>query len=230
MSASSSASNMSLRTKKVSLKTGRGRKTSSQRWLRRHFNDPYVQQAHAQGYRSRAAFKILEIHQKYKLFKPGQVIMDLGAAPGGWSQVVAPLIKANPQKGQIFAIDLIAVDPIEGVTFLQGDFLDLNIQKQFETITGTKVDIVMSDMAAQTTGHASTDHTRTRMLAEAAFSFAQNALKEGGTFVTKVFAGGTHQDLLLQLKRSFASVKHFKPHSSRKESPEVYVICQGFQK
>jgi 23S rRNA (uridine2552-2'-O)-methyltransferase len=220
----------SIRVKKVQLKNARGRKTSSQRWLRRHFNDPYVQQAQRQGYRSRAAFKILEIDTKFKLFKPGHVVVDLGAAPGGWSQIAAKAITANTQSNSLFAIDLLPVEPIPGMNYIQGDFLDLANQKKLVSLTGNQVDVVLSDMAAQTTGHASTDHTRTRALAEAAFSFAQNVLKEGGTFVTKVFAGGTHQELLIQLKQDFKSVKHYKPPASRKESPEVYVVCQGFQR
>lgn len=222
--------NPSFRAKKVSLKKARGRKNSSQRWLQRHFNDPYVQQAQQKGYRSRAAFKLLEIDAKYKLFKPGQVVVDLGAAPGGWSQIVVQAIKANAQAPTLFAIDLLPVEPLAGMTYVQGDFLDREIQNQMKSLTHHAVDIVLSDMAAQTTGHASTDHIRTRALAEAGFSFAREVLKEGGAFITKVFAGGTHQELLVQLKQSFKSVKHFKPPASRKESSEVYVICQGFHR
>jgi 23S rRNA (uridine2552-2'-O)-methyltransferase len=230
MKSASTGVNSSFRAKTVTLKKARGRKTSSQRWLMRHLNDPYVQQAQIQGYRSRAAFKILEIDAKYKLFKPGQIVTDLGAAPGGWSQVVAKVIKADVNPDHLFAIDLLPVEPLPGMAFIQGDFLDRATQQHMLSLTGNKVDVVISDMAAQTTGHASTDHIRTKALAESAFSFAQQVLKEGGSFITKVFAGGTHQELLVQLKKAFATVKHFKPPASRKESPEVYVVCQGFRR
>ncbi len=213
----------------VRLKTARGRKSSSQRWLTRQLNDPYVQQARTQGYRSRAAFKLDEIDQKYRIFKPGQTIVDLGAAPGGWSQIALEKLTTLKTRGRIFAIDLINMDPLAGVDFFTGDFLDKEIQENFRTHVPQGVDIVMSDLAASTTGNSRTDHLRTIFLAEAAFFFARDFLKEGGTFVAKVFQGGTDASLLGELKKSFKTVKHFKPPASRKESPEMYVIAQGFK-
>jgi 23S rRNA (uridine2552-2'-O)-methyltransferase len=221
-------SQSSFRAKTILVKKSRGRKASSQRWLHRHLNDPYVQRAKEQGYRSRAVFKILEIHEKFHLFKPGMRIGDLGAAPGSWSQAVAPLVLA-PQKGNVFAIDILPMEPPEGVTFVQGDFLDEQVQKYFQSLISEPLDILLSDMAAPTTGHATTDHIRTSLLADAAFSFARQNLRVGGTFIAKVFSGGTHQDLLTELKERFSTIKHFKPASSRKESPELYVICQGLK-
>jgi 23S rRNA (uridine2552-2'-O)-methyltransferase len=214
----------------VRLKTARGRKNSSQRWLMRQLNDPYVQQAKAKGYRSRAAFKIIEIDEKHKIFKAGNTVVDLGAAPGGWSQIALERISTSKLKGRIFAIDLLEMDGIAGVEFFKGDFLDREIQTQFRALIPDGVDVVMSDMAASTTGHSNTDHIRTIALAEAAFSFARDFLKEGGTFIAKVFQGGTDAVLLVQLKASFKTVKHFKPPASRKESPEMYVVAQGFRK
>lgn len=216
----------------VKLKTARGRKNSSQRWLQRQLNDPYVQRAQSEGMRSRAAYKLLEIQEKFHVIKPGMVVVDLGAAPGGWSQVAARLLhagKGGQTGGCIYAIDLLEMDTLEDVLFIQGDFLDLEIKARFEAEIPHKVDVVMSDMAAVTTGHSNTDHLRTMMLAEAAFSFARAHLKVGGSFLTKVFAGGTHKELLNQLKNAFETVRHFKPPASRKESPETYVVCMGFR-
>ena len=214
----------------VRLKTARGRKPSSQQWLNRQLNDPYVRQAKEQGYRSRAAFKLLEIDQKYKIFKPGQIVVDLGAAPGGWSQIVRKKISSPRTKGRIIGIDLLEIEPITGVELYVGDFLDPDIQAHFRTAVPHDIDVVISDMAASTTGNSTTDHIRTILLAEAAYLFAKDFLRQGGTFITKVFQGGTDETLLLQLKQSFKVVKHFKPPASRKESPEMYVIAQGFRR
>ena len=227
---SSSPSSTSGRSFHVRLKTARGRKPSSQQWLNRQLNDPYVRQAKEQGYRSRAAFKLWEIDQKYKIFKPGQVVVDLGAAPGGWSQIVKKRVTSPRTHGRIIAIDLLDIEPIPGVEMFVGDFLNTEVQTHFRTIVPQDVDIIISDMAASTTGNSTTDHIRTTMLAEAAYLFAKDFLRSGGIFVTKVFQGGTDETLLLQLKQSFKTVKHFKPPASRKESPEMYVIAQGFRK
>jgi 23S rRNA (uridine2552-2'-O)-methyltransferase len=213
----------------VHLKTALGRKISSQRWLQRHLNDPYVQEAQARGYRSRAAFKFLEINEKYTLIHPHDIIVDLGAAPGGWSQIAAQLIFEKKGKGHVFALDLLEMDALPGVSFLQGDFLDPLIKEQLRELLPGPVNLVLSDLAASTTGHSSTDHLRTMVLAETAFTFAKEILKPGGAFVTKVFAGGTHKELLDLLKHHFETVKHFKPPASRKESPEMYVVCLGFK-
>jgi 23S rRNA (uridine2552-2'-O)-methyltransferase len=219
----------SSRAQSVRLVKKRGRKVSSQRWLERHLNDPYVQEAKKQGWRSRAAFKILQVQERYGLFKPGQCVVDLGCAPGGWSQVVAELIAADKGQGVLIGTDLLLTDPIPGMIFIQGDFLDPNVKAQVDGHVQGPLDVVLSDMAASTTGHSDTDHWRTQQLVEAAFFFARRHLREGGSLVAKVFVGGTHQDLLQDLKRAFKTVKHFKPPASRKESPEMYVICQGFK-
>lgn len=217
------------RKKSIQLKTARGRKNSSQRWLQRQLNDPYVQEAQSLGYRSRAAFKIIEINERFDLIKPNSIIVDLGAAPGGWSQIAAKIIAEKKGKGAVFALDLLEMDAINGVTFVQGDFLKPENKKKLRDLLPGPVDFVMSDMAALTTGHSGTDHLRTTLLGEMAFSFALETLKPGGAFVAKVFAGGTHKELLDLLKKHFKTVKHFKPPSSRKESPETYVVCLHFQ-
>ena len=230
MTRSSMSSSSRGRSFHVRLKTAHGRKPSSQQWLHRQLNDPYVRQAKEQGYRSRAAFKLLEIDQKYRVFKPGQIVVDLGAAPGGWSQIVCNKISSPRMKGRIISIDLLAMEPIVGVEFYVGDFLDLEVQAHFRGSLPQDIDVVISDMAASTTGNSTTDHLRTILLAEAAYLFAKDFLRAGGTFFTKVFQGGTDEALLWQLKQSFKVVKHFKPPASRKESPEMYVIAQGFRR
>lgn len=217
------------RKKSIPLKTAKGRKNSSQKWLQRQLNDPYVQKAHQQGYRSRAAFKLLEIQQKFRLIHPNSFIVDLGAAPGGWSQIAAQIIQIAKGSGKIFALDLLEMDAIAGVAFVQGDFLLKENKEKLKSLLSQNIDLVLSDMAAPTTGHSMTDHLRTRVLSEEAFFFAKEILKPGGAFVTKVFAGGTHKELLDLLKRYFQTVKHFKPPASRKESPEIYVVCLGFR-
>ena len=210
---------------KVRVKTARNRSAQSTRWLQRQLNDPYVKQAKAEGWRSRAAFKLIELDQKFGFLKGARAVVDLGVAPGGWAQVVR---KQVPQ-AKVVGIDLLPVDPIEGVTLLQMDFLDEAADARLRDALGDDPDLVLSDMAANTVGHAQTDHLRTMALVEAAAWFAVEHLRTGGAFVAKVFAGGTDSELLATLKRNFASVKHAKPPASRKGSSEWYVVAQGFK-
>lgn len=222
------------RTSSVRLKTARKRTISSQRWLMRQLNDPYVHQAKALGYRSRAAFKLLELNDKKTFLKPGLIVVDLGAAPGGWTQVAAHLIKASDPaargpKGRVFGIDLLEIDPLDGATLMVGNFLDDAIRAAFRAQIPDGADVVLSDMAASTTGNSRTDHLRTVALAEAALLFAVQVLKPGGTFVAKVFQGGADHELLTLLRKHFTHIRHVKPPASRKESPEMYVIAAGFR-
>lgn len=209
---------------KQRVRTARGRKSSSTRWLKRQLNDPYVKEAEKQGYRSRAAFKLKEIDDKVGLIRPGMTIVDLGAAPGGWSQVAA-----ERKAGKVVALDLLPVDPLPGVIFLQMDFMDEDAPEQLVSAIGEGADIVMSDMAPNTTGHKKTDHLRIMMLVEAAYDFAFDVLKPGGAFVAKVFQGGTEHNLLARIKKDFEKVRHIKPPASRKESAETYLIATGFR-
>ena len=202
----------------------KSRKTSSNQWLERHINDPYVQKANREGYRSRAAYKIKEIDERHDLFKPGMRVVDLGAAPGGWSQVAV-----EKKCAKIAAIDLLEMDPIEGVEFMQLDFMDDTAPDRLKEAIGGEADLVMSDIAPNTVGHHSTDHLRIMGLVEAAYDFAVEVLKPGGAFVAKVFQGGTESQLLNRMKRDFKTVKHVKPPSSRKESSEQFVLAQGFK-
>ena len=214
----------------VHVKTAKGRSISSTRWLHRQLNDPYVQKAKADGYRSRAAYKLLEIHDKYKLFNKGQVVADLGAAPGGWSQVAADKIALGKAwGGKLLAIDLLEMTPIMGASILQRDFLELTEEEIAQWVNGQKIDIVLSDMAASSSGHTLTDHLRIMQLCEDAFFFAKEHLNEGGAFVAKILQGGTENELLAMLKTHFRQVKHFKPKSSRSESAEMYVVCLGIR-
>ena len=209
---------------KEKVKTAKKRKISSTRWLQRQLNDPYVKQSKAEGRRSRAAYKLIQIHEKFKILKPNQTVLDLGAAPGSWSEVIAGISNTK-----VIAIDKLDMDPVSGVEVLK---LDLSREEAFNKIKeylNKKVDVVLSDMASDTTGHKSTDHIRTQELAELAADYAINFLKKGGSFCSKVFQGGTHQALLELLKKNFETVKHFKPEASRKESPENYVIAKGFK-
>tara|TARA_A100000171_G_C2134819_1_gene149442 strand:+ start:1422 stop:2117 length:696 start_codon:yes stop_codon:yes gene_type:complete len=215
-----------LRPKTVKVKTARGRKNSSQRWLQRQLNDPYVYEARALGYRSRAAFKLEQLDDKYKFLRPGKVVVDLGAAPGGWTQVALQRLK---NKTPVIGIDLLPIDPIPGADFVEGDFLDSAIYNSFKTRFKDGADVVMSDMAAVTTGHSNTDHIRTIALAESAYTFARSVLKKGGVFIAKVFQGGADSTLLENLKRDFEIIKHHKPPASRKESPEMYVVALNFR-
>lgn len=205
------------------VKTARRRTAQSTRWLSRQLNDPYVKRAKAEGYRSRAAYKLIELDEKFSLLKGVRAVVDLGIAPGGWSQVVRRLA---PQAA-IVGIDLLPVDPIEGVTIFQMDFMDDAAPGKLMETLGRAPDFVMSDMAANTVGHQQTDHLRTLGLAEAAAEFAIEVLAPGGTFIAKVFQGGTDRQLLTRLKQEFVTVKHAKPPSSRKGSPELFVVAQG---
>ncbi|QMW22699.1 RlmE family RNA methyltransferase [Sandaracinobacteroides saxicola] len=207
------------------VRTARGRSASSVRWLDRQLNDPYVKRAQADGYRARAAYKLLELDQRFGLLRGVNRVVDLGAAPGGWSQVV---LRARPQCS-VVGIDLLPVEPLAGLTFLQLDFLREDAAEQLELALGGAADLVLSDMAANTVGHHATDHLRTMALVEAAAGFAATILAPGGAFVAKVLAGGAESHLVAELKRQFASVKHAKPPASRKESSETYVIAQGFK-
>ncbi|MDF2095308.1 RlmE family RNA methyltransferase [Aquibaculum arenosum] len=208
------------------VQTAKGRRASSVRWLERQLNDPWVAEAKAQGYRSRAAFKLLQIDEKVKLLKPGQRVVDLGAAPGGWSQVAARRVGA---KGKVVGIDLLPVDPLPGVDLMQLDFLDDTAPDQLRARLGGPADLVLSDMAPPTSGHSSTDHLRIMGLAEAALDFAEEVLAPGGGFVAKVWQGGSEKELLDRLKRCFAKVRHIKPPSSRAESPELFVVATGYR-
>jgi len=215
---------------KVRVKTSKGRKIGSTLWLQRQLNDPYVAKARAEGFRSRAAYKIQELDERYKLFHKGQRIVDLGAAPGGWSQVAAPIIGSTEEKPLIVGIDYLEMAPIPGVILLQKDFNDEDAPAALiEALGGHKVDIVMSDMAAPTTGHRATDHIRIIALVELAADFAIRVLAPGGTFVAKVFQGGTEHELLGMLKRHFATTIHAKPKASRADSAETYLLARGFK-
>ncbi|GAC86695.1 ribosomal RNA large subunit 23S methyltransferase RrmJ/FtsJ [Gluconobacter thailandicus F149-1 = NBRC 100600] len=212
------------RNKVVTLRTARGRTTAQQRWLNRQLNDPYVAAARKQGWRSRAAFKLIEIDDRFHIIKPGARVIDLGAAPGGWSQVA---VKRGA--GHIAGVDLLPVDPVSGAEIIEGDFTDPEMPDRLKEILGGPADLVMSDMAPNTTGHAATDHMRIMGLAEGALDFAMQVLAEGGSFVAKVFQGGSEKQMLDSMKLAFASVKHVKPPASRKESSELYVIATGFR-
>ena len=215
------------RSLKQRVKTGKGRTLSSKMWLERQLNDPYVQRAKREGYRSRAAFKLVEIDDKYRVLKKGARVVDLGAAPGGWSQVAA---KRLGDGGHIVAIDLLDIEPIAGVDFLQLDFLDPAAPDELKARLGGEADIVLTDMAANATGHRKTDHLKIVALVEAAAAFAGEILKPGGTFLAKVLQGGTEPALLAQLKKDFATVRHVKPAASRAESAELYLLATGFRK
>ncbi len=215
---------------KERVKTARRRKPSSVRWLQRQLNDPYVARTKAEGWRSRAAFKLLEMNDKHKLLKPGSRVIDLGAAPGGWSQVAAKLTGSTEVDPLIVAIDYLGVDPIPGVVILKKDFLDDDApQALIDCLGGHKADLVLSDMAAPTTGHKATDHLRIMGLCETAAEFARNVLAPGGHFLAKVFRGGTENDLLNGLKRDFERVYHVKPPASRSDSAEMYLLAMGYR-
>jgi 23S rRNA (uridine2552-2'-O)-methyltransferase len=208
------------------VKTAKGRKVGSTRWLERQLNDPYVKRARAEGYRSRAAYKLLELDEKYGLLRGVKTVVDLGIAPGGWSQVV----RRRSPAARVAGIDLLPTDPIDGVAILQMDFMDEAAPERLREAIGTdQVDLVMSDMAANTVGHPQTDHLRTMTLVEAGMLFATEVLKPGGAYVAKVLAGGADNNLVAELKRHFTTVKHAKPPASRKDSSEWYVIAQGFK-
>jgi 23S rRNA (uridine2552-2'-O)-methyltransferase len=214
----------------VTVKTGGKRKLSSKLWLERQLNDPYVAQARREGYRSRAAYKLIEIDDKYRILKPGMSVVDLGAAPGGWSQIAAKRVGAADGKGKVIAIDLLEMPEIAGVSFAQLDFLaEAAPEKLTAMMGGGRADVVLSDMAANTTGHRKTDQLRILGLIEGAAAFASEVLNPGGTFLAKAFQSGADAELLAQLKRDFASVRHVKPASSRQDSSERYVLATGFR-
>jgi 23S rRNA (uridine2552-2'-O)-methyltransferase len=213
----------------VRLKTAHRRTASSQRWLERQLNDPYVAQAKRDGYRSRAAYKLAEIDDKYKLLKPGQRIVDLGAAPGGWSQIAAKKLGREKGQGVVVAIDLLEIEPIAGVDFIALDFMDETAPGKLKEMIGGPADGVLSDMAANTTGHKKTDHLRIIGLAEAAIEFAREVLAPGGFFLVKLFQGGDTVTLINELKRDFATVRHIKPGASRADSSELYVLATAFR-
>jgi 23S rRNA (uridine2552-2'-O)-methyltransferase len=214
----------------VKLRTAKGRKVGSTRWLQRQLNDPYVEEAKRRGYRSRAAFKLTEIDDRYHFLKPGMTVLDLGAAPGGWSQIAAERVGSAEGRGQVLAVDLSPIEPLPGVEVLTQDVSADEAPPAIRAaLKGGRADVVLSDMAAPATGHRSTDHLRVVALVEAALDLAEDVLKPGGTFLAKVFHGGAGGELVARLKRSFAKVHHVKPKASRKESPEVYVLATGFR-
>ncbi len=217
------------RSLKQRVKTARKRTVSSQRWLERQLNDPYVARAKREGYRSRAAYKLLELDEKFKLLKPGQRVVDLGAAPGGWSQIAARKVGSAEGRGRVVGIDLLPVEPLAGAEFIELDFLAPEAPERLIERLGGPADIVLSDMAANATGHKKTDHLRIVGLAEAAADFARSVLAPGGAFVSKVLQGGTEGALLTNLKRDFSTVRHVKPAASRPDSAELYVLATGFR-
>lgn len=215
---------------KVRVKTSKGRKIGSTLWLQRQLNDPYVARAKAEGYRSRAAYKLIELNERYKLLHKGMRIVDLGAAPGGWSQVAAKAVGSTEEHPLIVGIDYLDMDPIPGVVLLKQDFTDEHAPAALiAAMGGHKADLVLSDMAAPTTGHRATDHLRIVHLVEIAADFAVEVLQPGGSFVAKVFQGGTEHELLALLKRHFASTFHAKPPASRSGSAETYLVAKGFR-
>jgi len=210
----------------VKLKDGRYHSSSSNRWLERQLNDPYVAEARRLGYRSRAAFKLIQLDEKYKFLAKNKVIVDLGCAPGGWSQVAAARLKGT---GKLVGLDILPTEPLEGATFVCQDFNEEGAdEKLFLLLDGARADVVMSDMAANTTGHQQTDHLRTIGLVEMAYQFAKQVLAPGGVFLAKVFQGGAEGELLTDMKKNFKKVSHYKPDASREKSPECYVVAEGF--
>jgi 23S rRNA (uridine2552-2'-O)-methyltransferase len=207
------------------VKTAKGRKVGSTAWLQRQLNDPYVKKAKAEGYRSRAAYKLIELDEKFRFLRGSKAVVDLGIAPGGWSQVVR---RKCPQ-AVVVGIDFLPVDPLDGVTILHMDFTDEDADAKLREALGGEADLVLSDMAANTVGHPQTDHLRTMGLVELGLDFAKDVLKPGGAYVAKVLAGGTDHQLLAELKKHFTTVKHAKPPASRKDSSEWYVVAQGFK-
>ncbi|HEY7552931.1 MAG TPA: RlmE family RNA methyltransferase [Hyphomicrobiaceae bacterium] len=212
------------------LKSPKQRSQSSRHWLERQLNDPYVAAARRDGYRSRAAYKLAELDARFRILKPGRRVVDLGAAPGGWAQVAAAAVRSTDGQGQVVAIDLLAMEAVAGVESIELDFMDPAAPGRLKAmLRDSRADVVLSDMAAQGTGHARTDHLRIVGLAEAAAEFACEVLEPGGAFVCKVFQGGSERALLDRLKRAFAAVRHVKPPASRAESAEMYVVATGFR-
>ena len=223
------------RTMKQRVRTARGRTVSSTKWLERQLNDPFVHAARAAGYRSRAAFKLAELDDRYRLLKPGSIVLDLGAAPGGWTQVAVERLKLAPGVGgsgggRVVSIDILDMDPVPGAEVLKLDFTDDDAPGRLATLIGPGgVDVVLSDMAASATGHRPTDHLRIVALCDMAVDFARRVLRPGGSFVAKVLQGGTEGGLLADMKRDFAEVRHAKPKASRQDSAELYVVATGFR-
>ena len=216
------------RQKKVRVRGGKNRSVSSRQWLQRQLNDPYVARAKREGMRSRAAYKLMEIDDKARFLRKGARVVDLGAAPGGWSQIAAQRVAATEQ-GRVVAIDILAMEPVPGVDFIVLDFLDRTAPDKLKDMIGGPADVVLSDMAANATGHARTDHLKIMALVEAAAEFAREVLAPGGTFLAKVLQGGTEAALLASLKRDYKSVKHVKPPASRTDSAELYLLATGFR-
>jgi 23S rRNA (uridine2552-2'-O)-methyltransferase len=214
---------------KVRVKAGKGRSLSSKLWLERQLNDPYVARARREGLRARAAYKLIEIDDKHRLLKSGARVVDLGAAPGGWSQVAAKRVGLAQGRGRVVAIDLLEMVPIAHVDFVRRDFLDPRAPDEIKALLGGPADVVLSDMAANATGHRKTDHLKIMALAEAAAEFAHEVLAPGGAFLCKVLQGGTEGTLLAALKRDFAVVRHIKPSASRADSAELYLLATGFR-
>lgn len=212
----------------VRVKTARGRTASSQRWLERQLNDPFVAESKRLGYRSRAAFKLIQLNERFNFLRPGARVVDLGAAPGGWTQISVDRVGA-PGRGLVVGLDILPVEPIAGATLIEADFMAGDAPQQIKAAIGGPVDVVLSDMAAQTTGHPQTDHLRIVGLCEAAFEFALEVLAPEGTFVAKVFQGGSETAMLARMKRAFKVVRHAKPPASRAESAETYVVATGFR-
>jgi 23S rRNA (uridine2552-2'-O)-methyltransferase len=209
---------------RVGVRTGSGRSASSQRWLARQLNDPYVRAAQREGWRSRAAFKLIELDDRFHLIRRGARVLDLGAAPGGWTQVAV-----RRGAGVVVGVDLLAMEAVPGATLIQGDFQDTAMPARLTEALGGPADLVLSDLAPNTTGHAATDHLRIMALAELALDFAVTILAPDGGFVCKVFQGGSERQMLERMKRAFAQVRHAKPPASRKESSELYVVATGFR-
>ncbi|MGA2129903.1 MAG: RlmE family RNA methyltransferase [Xanthobacteraceae bacterium] len=217
------------RSLKVRVKRARGRSLSSKLWLERQLNDPYVARARREGLRSRAAYKLAEIDDKHRFLKPGARVLDLGSAPGGWSQVAARRVGAADGRGRVVAIDALEMEPIAGVTFARLDFLEPGAPERIEALFGGPADVVLSDMAANATGHKRTDHLKIMALVEAAAEFARDVLAPGGVLVAKVLQGGTEAALLATLRRDYSSVRHVKPAASRADSAELYLVATGFR-
>lgn len=222
--------NSGLRVKKARVKTAKGREKSSTRWIQRQINDPYVLEAQKLGYRARSAFKIIELNEKFKLFKKGAKVVDLGASPGGWTQVIINLVGSSKDNPKVTALDILPMEPIDGAKIITMDFMKPEAPILLKEATEGPVDAVVSDMAANTTGNHEVDHIRIMALVTEAYHFATEILNEGGVFVAKVFQGGTEADLLAEIKKNFKEVKHAKPLSSRKESSEFYLVAKGFHK
>jgi 23S rRNA (uridine2552-2'-O)-methyltransferase len=214
---------------KVRIRSGKGRSLSSRRWLERQLNDPYVARAQREGLRSRAAYKLLEIDNRYHFLKVGMRVIDLGAAPGGWSQIAAQRVGIGQGRGQVVAVDVLEMDPIPGVQFARLDFLSPDAPARVCAMLGGPADVLLCDMAANATGHRRTDHLRIMTLVETAAEFARQVLAPGGVLLAKVLQGGTEPSLLAELKRDFASVRHVKPPASRADSAELYVLAVGFR-